>query len=132
MGRCDPRYRFNTVEPTDHQTQQERVPMRTVTIRPSGIELPVDDGETVAEAAWRQGYTWPTTCFGQAECTICWVTVLEGADRVSTVEADEAEALQSVLAPQLFSDDVRLACRLSVVGDGVVLQKKGVRPPGDG
>jgi 2Fe-2S ferredoxin len=105
--------------------------MYTVTIQPSGVELSVEDGESVAVAAWRQGYTWPTTCWGQAQCTICWVTVLEGAGQLSTPTAEEDEALASTLAPQLFADDVRLACRVLVAGDGVVLQKKGVRAAAD-
>jgi 2Fe-2S ferredoxin len=105
--------------------------MHTVVVEPSGLRLSVADGESVAEAAWRQGYTWPTTCWGQAECTICWVAVLEGADRVSPVSAEEEGAMEQSLTPHVFTVGVRLACRLQVHGDGVVLEKKGVRPPPD-
>jgi 2Fe-2S ferredoxin len=101
--------------------------MPEVVILPNRLMLEVEDGESVAEAAWRQGWTWPTTCWGQAECTVCWVTVEEG--EVSPLDAEEDEALQSSLSPHLLSDGVRLACRLYVRGGGVVLRKKGVRPP---
>jgi ferredoxin, 2Fe-2S len=100
-----------------------------VRVEPLGAELEVRSGETLAEAAWRLGYGWPTTCWGQAECTLCWVRVVGGEDHVAPPEAEEAEALLHLLPSAVRRPGVRLACRLSVTGEGVVVEKYGVRPP---
>ena len=108
----------------------KEIPMTIVRIEPSGLEIDVADGESVAEAAWRQGYHWPTQCWGQAECMVCYVRVLSGEDQIDPPETDEAHQLETVLPRPLRGPHTRLACRLQVRGSGVVLQKKGVRAPG--
>jgi len=100
-----------------------------VRIEPSGLRLEVPDGESVAEAAWRQGYHWPTTCWGQADCMVCRVEVIEGADAVRDAGPEEVGAVRHKLPPSLHRPATRLACRLEVTGIGVVLRKQGVRPP---
>ena len=42
--------------------------MRVVRVEPAGVDIPVDDGETLMAAAVRAGYRWPTVCGGQAQC----------------------------------------------------------------
>lgn len=37
--------------------------MPLVTILPGNLQIEVATGETLAQAAWRQGYHWPTTCW---------------------------------------------------------------------
>jgi ferredoxin, 2Fe-2S len=101
-----------------------------VRIEPSGLHLDVPDGESVAEAAWRLGYHWPTTCWGQADCMLCRVEVLEGSDAVRAAGPEEVAAVRQKLSPSLRRPATRLACRLEVTGEGVVLRKEGVRPPG--
>ena len=103
--------------------------MVLVRIEPSGLRLEVPDGESVAEAAWRQGYHWPTTCWGQADCMVCRVEVIEGADAVRDARPEEVGAVRRKLPPSLRRPGTRLACRLEVTGIGVVLRKEGVRPP---
>ncbi len=102
--------------------------MATVRVEPEGHAIAVNQGESLIEAAWRQGYDWPTTCFGQAQCTACQVEIVSGDENTEPPTEDEAETLA------LFSHrgrTVRLACRLRTTGD-VVVSKHGVRAPESG
>jgi 2Fe-2S ferredoxin len=101
-----------------------------VRVEPSGVEFDVQPGESVAEAAWRLGYTWPTTCWGQADCMVCFVRVLDGELQAAPASEDELFQMQTKMTRRLRSPLTRLACRLRVKGDGLVLEKKGVQPPG--
>jgi 2Fe-2S ferredoxin len=96
-----------------------------VHVEPLGINLHVRDGETVFEAAWRQGYAWPTRCNGQAQCTFC-VLELEGDDGNALPPEREEQLVIDRVKQMLGSDlGMRLACRLKVIGP-VVVQKEGV------
>ncbi len=97
--------------------------MPTVRVEPDGYVIPVSEGESLIEAAWRQGYHWPTTCFGQAQCTACHVEIVSGGENAAPTTTDEAEALR--LIPHR-GRVLRLACRMRVTGD-VVVHKRGVR-----
>lgn len=101
-----------------------------VRVEPLGVEIEVHAGETLIDAAWREGYYWPTVCYGQAECMSCNVLVLEGAGNLSDVGADEDHALRSRLRAggQRNIDNRRLACQVEVHGPATV-EKPGVRPP---
>jgi ferredoxin len=35
-------------------------------------------GETILDAAFRTGATWPTICYGQARCTACALLLRDG------------------------------------------------------
>lgn len=107
-----------------------------VRVEPSGLEIRVRPGETLFDAAYREGYDWPTICFGQALCTHCHVRLLDADSAVLTpIEKDEQLALQRV-ARRLYRNDktgVRLACQMKVIsGDLVVEQRtfRGERSPG--
>jgi 2Fe-2S ferredoxin len=102
-----------------------------VRIEPVGIEFEVPPGQTVAEAAWRQGYTWPTRCWGQAECMVCVTRILSGASQAEPANKEEMEQMADRLAPRLRHASARLACRLRVRGEGLVLEKRGVQPPSE-
>ena len=106
--------------------------MAVVRVEPGSIELEVGSGESVAEAAWRQGYTWPTKCWGQAECMVCWVRILDGELAAELPSEGELFAMRSRLPTKLRSPLTRLACQLRVKGDGLVLEKKGVHAPASG
>jgi 2Fe-2S ferredoxin len=101
------------------------VAMATVRVEPDGHDIAVDEDESLIEAAWRQGYNWPTTCFGQARCTACRVEVVSGEEHLTPPTGDEAEALAMI--PHR-GRSVRLACRLRATGD-VVVSKHGVEAP---
>jgi 2Fe-2S ferredoxin len=103
--------------------------MTVVRIEPGGIGIEVKSRESVAEAAWRQGYTWPTKCWGQMDCVTCFARIREGEERILPPQDDELFAMRTRLPARLRSPLVRLGCRILVTGDGVVLEKKGVRLP---
>ncbi len=103
--------------------------MTKVRVEPSGFELEVEPGETVIEAAWRSGYRWPTTCYGQAECTACAMVVLTDPAQLSEVQPRE----EAALARWRRRDDPRtvrrLACQTKLHGEQtVVVRKPGVAP----
>ncbi|MGH3246637.1 MAG: hypothetical protein ACRDOI_10570, partial [Trebonia sp.] len=87
--------------------------------------------ESVAEAAWRLGYTWPTKCWGQLECTMCFARIAGGEEHIAPPGDDEVLAMRTRLPARLRSPLVRMGCRILVTGEGVVLEKKGVKPPTD-
>jgi 2Fe-2S ferredoxin len=103
--------------------------MVKVRVEPAGVEFEVKPGESVAEAAWNQGYTWPTKCWGQAECMVCFVKVLDGELWTEPPEEEELGRLRSLLPVRLRDPLIRLACRLRINSAGVVLEKKGVQAP---
>ena len=101
-----------------------------VHVEPIGIDLELQPGETIIEAAWRHGYSWPTVCYGQAECTLCHVEVLSGEEHLTPVDDEERDALEQRL-PGADGRDltrIRLACRARATGD-VTVRKRGVRRP---
>jgi ferredoxin, 2Fe-2S len=97
-------------------------------VRPSDIEFEVQPGESVFEAAERNGYRWPTVCGGVGSCTTCYAVVVEGAGNASDISPFEREGLARIeLPPQVDGARVRLACQLTVSGD-VTVVRSGVRP----
>ncbi|MFC8102689.1 2Fe-2S iron-sulfur cluster-binding protein [Streptomyces sp. NPDC057363] len=103
--------------------------MPRVTVEPGGHTIDVLPHETLAEAAWRQGYRWPTTCWGKAECMVCAVLVRAGEEAVVPADAEEQDAVRLRMPVHVRRPASRLACRLRVRSDGAVVEKKGVRPP---
>ncbi len=103
--------------------------MVTVRVEPLGAEIELMPGEALADAAWRLGFGWPTTCWGQADCMLCRVRVVAGEELVTPPGDEEREALRVRLPASARRRGVRLACRLTVTGDGVVVEKQGVLPP---
>lgn len=104
-----------------------------VRVVPAGIDIEVFAIETLFDAAWREGYDWPTVCVGQMLCTACHVVVKDGIENVlPVVERQEASAIRR-LAQRIYSDEarVRLACQLRITGNVVVEQKvfNGKRRP---
>jgi ferredoxin, 2Fe-2S len=100
-----------------------------VRVEPAGLEFEVEAGESVAEAAWRLGYAWPTVCWGQAECMMCFANVIDGEDQTEPAGDEELNQMQMLLPARSWTPHTRLACRLKLTGSGVVLEKRGVRPP---
>lgn len=97
-----------------------------VRVQPSGIELELEPGETLMDAARRSGYRWPTVCGGQGTCRTCYVLVQDGAEHCSSVSAFEAEGIDAIRRP--VSGEVRLACQLGVRGGSTTVEKRGVKP----
>lgn len=104
--------------------------MITIRVKPSNFEIEAVPGDTLMAAAWRAGYYWPTTCGGRGECTTCACTILTGKEHVSEMGRFEAKSLLAGRGRGALAQGLRLACQTQVFGD-VVVQKPGVRPPGE-
>ena len=63
--------------------------MSTVRVSPGDITFEVEAGETVFDAALRAGWGWPTTCYGQAQCTRCHMKVVAGDSLLAEPDAPE-------------------------------------------
>ena len=101
--------------------------MPLVTILPGELQIEVAPGESLAQAAWRQGYHWPTTCWGEMQCMVCAALVLSGEDAVTPATAEEEAAIRERMPHFRQQPGTRLACQLCVTGAGVVVEKSGVR-----
>lgn len=101
--------------------------MPTVRVLPSGITFDADSSESILAAAWRNGVYWPTNCNGEAMCSVCVLTVVEGGDWLTPIDETEEDGLAIVL-PTLPGNPSahRLACQARANGD-VVVRKIGVR-----
>lgn len=102
---------------------------RRVTVQPAGHVFETEDGEPIMRAATRLGYRWPTTCNGDASCTVCFVEVVEGDEHLDAMSALEATGLDGFPGKRFYKGTVRLACQLTISGP-VVVNKKAVQPPG--
>lgn len=104
----------------------------TVRVEPAGVTIRVRPGETLMNAAERQGYHWPTVCHGQALCTACSIILSE--DNCDAFEAPEAieQGGLALLAGRSFYQGkaVRLACQARPIAETVVI-KRGVRKRDD-
>ena len=96
-----------------------------VEVRPLGARIKVAEAETVFEAAWRNGYSWPTRCHGQARCTFCCLEVESGASNALEPEKEEQLVIDRIRRVRASDAPFRLACRMKIKGD-VVLKKYGV------
>jgi 2Fe-2S ferredoxin len=97
-----------------------------VRVEPSGVHFDVRPAESVIQAAWRAGFQWPTTCWGQAECGVCAMEILEGAEFL--VPADKVEAARLRSLPRRDGGNRRLACQTRLTGGGnLTVRKPGVR-----
>ena len=105
--------------------------MPTVTVVPGDLQLQVESGETLAQAAWRQGYHWPTTCWGEMQCMVCAAEVISGEAMVAPASAEEEAAIRERLPRFRQQPGTRLACCLVVTGESVVIEKQGVRAPSE-
>ena len=110
------------------QVTGERPETVAVRVEPLGAVLYVRDGETLMQAASRQGYYWPSICKGEARCGLCSIEVTEGRDNLGPLERNEAVAIELLLRPRpdQLSGRLRLACCVRPTGDAVVV-KRGVR-----
>ena len=97
-----------------------------VTVRPSGIVVAVEPGETLLAAAQRQGLTWPTICGGQASCRTCYVVVEDGAEHLPPPAELEQRAIADIERVRPAPGGVRLACQAVPTGD-LVVTRRGVR-----
>jgi 2Fe-2S ferredoxin len=102
--------------------------MPTVRVEPDGLEYHAPAGATLMAAAQAAGLRWPTVCGGRAECTTCYVKVLDDVSALAGAEPKEFEALWVLVRrhPGARLGTIRLACQAVVQGD-VTVFKRGVR-----
>lgn len=102
--------------------------MARIRVEPAGAEFEIRTGQTIFAAAGDAGINWPTVCFGQARCTACALTVLDGHQNADSIGPEEARVLKQMASRKrrVSLRDVRLGCRMTVRGD-VVVEKKGVK-----
>ena len=105
-----------------------------VTVEPSGLVLRVGEDETLLDAAFRAGQSWPTSCYGQAQCTRCRVEILDGGQTLDPPSANERSVIDrlSALWPGRLNHEIRLACRLRPRGDLVVRHDQVILAEGRG
>ena len=98
-----------------------------IEVEPSRVVFDIHEGETVFNAALRNGYTWPTICGGQGTCKTCVFLILDGHENLSAITPWEETGLRAILdsLPDK-GQGWRLACQTSVIAD-VRLRKTGVR-----
>lgn len=99
-----------------------------VTVLPGDIEIEARQGESLMEAANRQGWYWPTVCGGSATCTRCYMVVPEESqDAFTPMSSAEETALRTVRWLVRERPGERLACEARVLADAAV-RKRFVRP----
>ena len=94
----------------------------TVTIQPSGHTLSAEAGESILEAALRQGLTLPYGCRDGA-CGACRGKVLSG-------DVDHGKAQDHALSPADRAQGLALFCCASPCSD-LVIESREVRKAGD-
>ncbi len=70
--------------------------MVNVHVEPSGLDVEVDDGQSVMAAAEGQGIFWPTLCHGLAECHTCFFEVMEGEEHLEPPNRARGAGLAAV------------------------------------
>ena len=84
----------------------------TLTIEPLGVELEIEDGQTILDAALRAGIYLPHACC-HGLCATCKVVVVDG-------EVDHGDASSFALMDFEREEGKTLACCATVEGDTVI------------
>ncbi len=94
--------------------------MATVKIFPSGVEIEVEAGTNLLQAAIDNKLAWAHTCGGKAQCTTCAYVLIEGQAHVSPINRLEQHQLVARKGRHVLHQRMRLACQTTVKGDIVV------------
>jgi ferredoxin len=98
-----------------------------VRVLPVAVDIVVLDGESIMEAAQRQGFYWPTRCRGQALCTACLFEVVGDPDAFSAIAPREEDVLDSFTSLQARrTGQLRLGCQARLTRSATVF-KRGVK-----
>ncbi|HVJ21871.1 MAG TPA: 2Fe-2S iron-sulfur cluster-binding protein [Polyangiaceae bacterium] len=82
-----------------------------------GVEVEVEVGTSLLDAARKGGAPEGSACGGVCACSTCHVYVEEGADLLSEAEEDEEDILDKAFDVRLNS---RLGCQAKLLRDGLV------------
>lgn len=86
--------------------------MPTLTVEPLGVDIEVDEGQTLLDACLRQGIWLPHACT-HGRCSTCKVDVLEG-------EVDHGDATSFALMDFERDEGKCLACTATLRSDAVI------------
>lgn len=82
------------------------------------VTVDVEKGISILDAALRFNVSLYHTCGGNASCSTCRVAVLEGTERLSSIEPAEAQVLDAFdLKPPH-----RLGCQAQLLGGDVIVR----------
>lgn len=90
--------------------------MHTVTFHPSGKIVKVRPGTTLLAASRRAGVPVKTRCGGKANCMMCKVKIMQGAESLTPVKRSELLRLGEAN----LSGGFRLSCQAGLTGNVVV------------
>ncbi len=89
------------------------------------VTLEAKEGRTVLDVALDHDIPLEHNCGGNCACTTCHVVVREGMARLSEMEEDEADRLDTAEGLTLTS---RLGCQARILGDVVVAIPRQTQP----
>ena len=89
--------------------------MFRLTLLPAQVTCELEGPVTLAKACQDNDLPVPFGCYG-GHCTTCAVAITQGRDHVDDLHAVER---YSLTADEL-ADDIRLGCRLTLIGSGDV------------
>jgi len=81
------------------------------------IEVEVEIGSSLLEAAQKSGAPEGSACGGVCACSTCHVYVESGAELLSEAEEDEEDILDKAFDVQMSS---RLGCQATIQREGIV------------
>jgi ferredoxin, 2Fe-2S len=79
-----------------------------------GLEVVVDAGSTILDAARKAGAPEGDRCGGVCACSTCHVYVVKGFDNTSEIEDEEFDILDKAIDVRMTS---RLGCQAKINGD---------------
>ncbi|MBN4072369.1 2Fe-2S iron-sulfur cluster binding domain-containing protein [bacterium AH-315-F03] len=91
--------------------------MAKITFLPSEVEVVVEEGATILDAALDNDVELDHNCGGNCACSTCHVIIEEGYDELNPVTEDEQDMLDEAVG---LTDRSRLACQCIVNSNTVV------------
>ncbi len=91
--------------------------MPKVHIYPQDVEIAVEPGKTLLDAALDNNIKIDHNCGGNCACSTCHVVIDEGFSTLNEVTEDEEDMLDEA---EELEETSRLACQCKVTGDLVV------------
>lgn len=91
--------------------------MAKITFLPKEVEVVVEEGATILDAALDNDVELDHNCGGNCACSTCHVIIEEGYDELNPVTEDEQDMLDEAVG---LTDRSRLACQCIVKSNTVV------------
>jgi 2Fe-2S ferredoxin len=95
----------------------EKGQMPRIRFLPQDVEIEVEEGKTLLDAALDNNIRIDHNCGGNCACSTCHVIIEEGFDSLGEMSEDEEDMLDEA---ENLTDTSRLACQCKVVQDLVV------------